>query len=72
MQAYAISDRGVVLDTTTVTAQGPFYQRAVDWNVPLVFRQFTVMFTGTSGDCTRLGNLYLKYQVLGYKLQESS
>jgi hypothetical protein len=72
MQLFAISDRFVVLDATTVNGQGNYYQRSVNWNKPLVFKQFTVMVTGYSGDCTRLGNLYLKYQKLGYKLEEDT
>ena len=70
MQAEAISDFFTVLDTALVNANGNFRQRAVNWHVPLVFKQMTVLFTGTSGDCTRIGNLYLKYQILGYKIQE--
>lgn len=70
MQCEAIRDDHVVLDTTTVNAQGNFYQRSIDWHVPLVMKQFTVLITFTLGDCTRIGNLYLTYQRLGYRIQE--
>lgn len=72
MQCEAISDFFTVLDTTTVNANGNFRQRRVAWNVPLVFKQATVLFTGVSGDCTRLGNLYLQYQILGYDIEEAA
>lgn len=70
MQCEAISDFFTVLDTTTVNAQGNFRQRAVNWHQPLVFKQFTVLITGFSGDCTRIGNLYVQYQKLGYRLMD--
>ena len=72
MQAEMISDYFTVLDTTIVNANGNFLQRRVAWHVPLVFKQATVLFTGTSGDCTRLGNLYLEYQILGYNIEEAA
>ena len=70
MQVEAISDFFTVLDTTTVNAQGNFRQRPVRWHLPLEFKQFTVLITGFSGDCTRLGNLYLQYQKLGYVIED--
>ena len=70
MQCEAIDDFVTVLDTTAVNAQGPFRQRAINWHVPLEFKQFSVSITGFAGDCTRLGNLYMRYQHLGYKLED--
>lgn len=72
MQVEMISDFFTVLDTTVVNAQGNFRQRRVAWHVPLVFKQGTALFTGVSGDCTRLGNLYLQYQILGYDIEEAA
>ena len=72
MQFQAISDFFTVLDTTTVNAQGNFRQRAVNWNVPLVFKQATILVTGFSGDCTRIGNLYLEYDIKGYVIEEAA
>ena len=68
MQCEAIDDFVTVLDTTTLNANGPFRQRGIYWHLPLQFKQFSVSITGFSGDCTRLGNLYIKYQRLGYPL----
>ena len=70
MQCEAISDRQTTLDTTTVNANGEFRQRKINWHVPLIFKQFTVLINGYSGACTRLGNLYLRYQILGYTLED--
>lgn len=72
MQFQAISDFFTVLDTTMVNAQGNFRQRSVNWNVPLVFKQATILVTGFSGDCTRIGNLYLEYDVKGYVIEEAA
>jgi hypothetical protein len=70
MQCEAISDFHVTLDVARVNANGPFRQRPINWHVPLTFKQFTVSITGYSGDCTRLGNLYLQYQRIPYKVME--
>ncbi len=49
-----------------------FRQRSVNWNLPLVFKQASFLVTGNSDFALRLGNLYMKYQLLGYKLQEAA
>ncbi len=46
----------------------PFQQRRVNWQVPLVFKQMSVQQSGQSAFGMRLGNFYLKYQILGYSL----
>lgn len=70
MQCEAISDYFDVLDTTTINANGNFRQRSIDWHVPLVWKQGTVLITFVLGDCTRIGNLYITYQRLGYNIEE--
>ena len=72
MQFEAIDDFFTVLDNTTVDAQGSYRQRAVNWTRPLQLKQFSVLVTGYSGDCTRLSTLFMRYQRLGYKLSEPS
>lgn len=47
----------------------PFQQRWVNWNEPLVFKQLTFQATGQSSASVRMGNLYMRYQVLGYILE---
>jgi hypothetical protein len=51
---------------------GVFQQVPVDWNVPLVFKQLDVSFTGRSSAVTRIGNLYMRYQILGYRLMAAA
>ena len=48
---------------------GTFRQRSVNWNEPLIFKQASLQITGNSGPWTRIGNLYMRYQHLGYKLE---
>ena len=47
----------------------PFQQRQVNWNQPLVFKQLSLVITGTSAYNVKISNLYMRYQILGYRLQ---
>jgi hypothetical protein len=47
----------------------PFRQHAVNWNVPLVFKQASLRITGFCLANFVLAETRLKYQTLGYKLQ---
>jgi len=47
---------------------GYFKQYFVPWTAPLVFKQMSVTATGMSEAGTAIGNLYLRYQILGYSL----
>lgn len=49
-------------------ATGYFQQYFVPWAKPLVFKQMSVMVTGASYAGAAIGNLYLRYQILGYLL----
>jgi hypothetical protein len=49
-------------------ATGYFQQYFVPWNAPLVFKQASLLFSGTSYLGGAVGNLYLRYQILGYLL----
>lgn len=51
---------------------GTFRQRSVNWHIPLVFRQATFIITGQSFNNVRVGNLYMRYQILDYMLEEAS
>jgi hypothetical protein len=54
-------------------AQGSaFRQRSVDWHAPLVFRQAAMAITGISAFNVRIGNIYMKHQTLGYKIEEAA
>ncbi len=51
---------------------GVYRQRPVNWNVPLVFKQASLAVTGNSAFNVRIGNLYMKHQRLGYKLEDAA
>ena len=46
-----------------------YQQLGVNWSKPLVFKQLNLSFTGTSNYNTKIGNVYIQYLILGYKLQ---
>lgn len=48
---------------------GIFVQRQIPWSKPLVFKQGQVQVTGPSNYAVRIGNIYMRYQQLGYQLQ---
>lgn len=50
------------------SAGGAFRQVNVPWSVPLVFKQMTLRITTDSQPGYVLGNMYLRYQELGYNL----
>lgn len=51
------------------SAAGYFKQYQIGWHVPLVFKQMSMLVTGASQASFAIGNLYLRYQILGYLLQ---
>lgn len=48
---------------------GAFMQRGLSWSRPLVFKQGVFNIRGASDPDLVLGNLYFRYQVLGYFMQ---
>ncbi|MES2137598.1 MAG: hypothetical protein V4502_11140 [Pseudomonadota bacterium] len=78
-------ERGQVLDTLTILPPGTFgqaqdglavlgpgyfAQRRLAGSVPWVFKQCKFSFAATAGPNARLGNLYMRYQKLGYALED--
>lgn len=49
-------------------ATGYFQQYFVKWNTPLVFKQMSILVSGASYAGGAIGNLYMRYQILGYLL----
>lgn len=49
-------------------ATGYFRQYTVPWTAPIIFKQMSVLTVGASQAGFAIGNLYLKYQPLGYLL----
>lgn len=47
-----------------------FKQYRLPWSQPLVFKQMFLQATGLSTSSVAIGNVYAKYQILGYSLQE--
>lgn len=47
---------------------GAFRQQDIAWNIPLVFKQMQIRLTTMSVQGLVVGNLYLRYQTLGYNL----
>jgi hypothetical protein len=47
-------------------------QRSTNWDQPLIFKQMRVRMTGLSGASVRIGNLYQRYEILGYNLDEAT
>lgn len=57
------------LDTVPVSfGAGIDYQQIpINWTKPLVFKQLDFSLVGNSSALTKVGNLYMRYQILGYK-----
>ena len=49
-------------------ATGYFRQYTLPWTAPIVFKQMSILAVGASQGGFAIGNLYLKYQPLGYLL----
>ena len=47
-------------------------QHPLHWNIPIVWRQGSLRFTGMSQNNTEFGNIYINYQKLGYSLGYST
>ena len=45
-------------------------EREILWTRPVIFKQMSVTFTGTSDAGVRLGNCYMRYEILGYNRDE--
>jgi hypothetical protein len=49
-------------------ATGYFRQYNIPWTAPIIFKQMSILSVGSSQAGMAIGNLYLKYQPLGYLL----
>ncbi len=49
-----------------VGANQALRERSLDWPWPIVFKQMSIGVTGSSDAGTRVGNLYMRYEILGY------
>jgi hypothetical protein len=55
--------------TVAGPASGAYMQRMLPWSQPLVFKQGVFNIRGNSSGDLVIGNLYFRYQVLGYMMQ---
>ena len=49
---------------------GVIRQRRVPWTAPIIFKQGSVNIRGVSDPGIIVGNFYMRYQILGYMLEE--
>jgi hypothetical protein len=74
IQVTAFSERRAIINMplplTPAASNTNLTQRLIAWTRPLIFKQMSVRMTGLSGSDVRLGNLYMRYQILGYNLDE--
>jgi hypothetical protein len=74
IQVTAFSERRAIINIplplTPAASNTNLTQRLIAWTRPLIFKQMSVRMTGLSGSDVRLGNLYMRYQILGYNLDE--
>lgn len=57
---------------TWLGGSAPLQEYRLDWHQPIVFKQMSLKLTGPSQPNLALGNIYLKYQQLGYLIQRAS
>ena len=50
------------------SATGYFREYNIPWTAPIIFKQMSILIVGISQAAFAIGNLYLKYQPLGYLL----
>jgi hypothetical protein len=55
--------------TVVGPASGAYMQRQLPWSQPLVFKQGIFNIRGNSSASMVIGNLYFRYQILGYMMQ---
>jgi hypothetical protein len=62
----ATDQAGTVIDSVTLAPPAVLAANQIPWNVPLVFDKMSIAVTGQLSAGTRIGDLYLEYQPLGY------
>jgi hypothetical protein len=74
IQVTAFNERRAIINIppalTPAASNTNLTQRGIEWTEPVIFKQMSVRMTGISGSDVRLGNLYMRYQILGYNLDE--
>ena len=69
----ALDEDGLMLDGIVVTpAVSDLRERKLAWTQPVVFKQMSVRAAGFSDSGVRVGNLYMRYEILGYNNEDPS
>jgi hypothetical protein len=71
IEVIALDEDRAILDQAF--AQGmssAMRQRSLDWSEPVIFKQMSLLAKGQSDASLRLGNLYLRYEILGYLIED--
>jgi hypothetical protein len=75
IQVVAINEQGsaldgVLLQPTIVNAA--LRERSLHWHEPIVYKQMSMQIRGASNSKVRIGNLYMKHEILGYQNDEAA
>jgi hypothetical protein len=75
IQVVAIDEQGGALDAVNVVptvVNAILRERALHWHEPVIFKQMSMQARGTSNSRVRIGNLYMRYEILGYNNDEDA
>ncbi len=69
----AFDEDGGVLDTISVLPgvnPTKLRERGLFWSEPIIFKQMSISVAGNSTAATRIGNHYMRHEILGYSIDE--
>lgn len=75
IQVVAIDEQGSAIDAVLLiptAINAAIRQRSLNWHEPIVFKQMSIQARGTSTSRARVGNLYMRHEVLGYSNDDFS
>jgi hypothetical protein len=75
IQVVAIDEQGSALDAVNVVptvTNSILRERSLHWHEPIIFKQMSMQARGTSNSRVRIGNLYMRYEILGYNNDEDA
>ncbi len=67
----ALDENDLILDAVSIVTSATnqsLRQRLLAWTRPVIFKQMSIRVTGPSDDTVRIGNLYMRYEILGYNI----
>lgn len=63
-------DRGILDQAFAQGMSSAMRQRSLDWSEPVIFKQMSLLARGQSDPSLKLGNIYLRYEQLGYFIED--